>query len=403
MRALESKSHPILACPLMALTILQVIPSLDAGGAERTTIDIAGAITVAGGKALVASQGGRLEDELAAMGGELIRLPVASKNPLTILANAGKLEKIIRERNVSVIHARSRAPAWSAFFAARTTKIPFVTTYHGAYNARNWFKKQYNGIMAAGAMVIANSQFTGDEIAKTYGTNKKRIAVIPRGTDFSAFDKSKITLERVLEMKARWGLAGYRGPVLLLPARLTRWKGHLVFIEALSQLKREGRLGEATAVLAGDAQGREAFLEEVKLAIQAGGLETRVKIVGHIEDMPAAYAASALVVSASTDPEAFGRAIVEASAMGVPVIATDHGGARETLIGEPRDQITGWLAPPGDAKALAEAISAALALSPQERTEIGARGSLYVRRRYSREAMCRATLQVYLRVIDGQI
>ncbi len=153
----------------MTLTILQVIPELDAGGAERTTVDIAGAITAAGGKALVVSEGGRLEGELAEMGGELIRLPVGSKNPLTILSNAAKLEKIIRERNVSVIHARSRAPAWSAFFAARATKIPFVTTYHGAYKAGGWLKKQYNGVMAAGAMVIANSEFTGDEIAKAYG------------------------------------------------------------------------------------------------------------------------------------------------------------------------------------------------------------------------------------------
>ncbi|MFZ1992250.1 MAG: glycosyltransferase family 4 protein [Alphaproteobacteria bacterium] len=385
------------------LTILQVIPALDAGGAERTTIDIAGAIAAAGGKALVASEGGRLEGELAAMGGELIRLPVASKNPLTILSNAGKLEKIIRERNVSVIHARSRAPAWSAFLAARATKIPFVTTYHGAYNAGNWFKEQYNGVMAAGAIVIANSEFTGAEIAKAYKIDKKRIAVIPRGTDFSAFDKAKITLERVLEMKTKWGLAGYRGPVILCPARLTRWKGQLVFIEALAQLKREGRLGDAMAVLAGDAQGRDAYVDEVKRAIKAGDLDNRVKIVGHIEEMPPAYAASSLVVSASTDPEAFGRVIVEASAMGLPVIATDHGGARETVITDPPDQITGWLTPPGDAKALADAIAAALALSPEERAALGARGQAYVRRRYSREAMCRATLQVYLRVIDRQI
>lgn len=385
------------------LTILQVIPSLDAGGAERTTIDVAGAITAAGGKALVASEGGRLEGELAEMGGELIRLPVASKSPLTILANAGKLEKIIRERNVSVIHARSRAPAWSAFFAARATKIPFVTTYHGAYNAQNWFKKQYNGVMAAGAMVIANSEFTGAEIAKAYKIDKKRIAVIPRGTDFSAFDKSKITLERVLETKAKWGLAGYRGPIILMPARLTRWKGQLVFIEALAQLKRQGRLGDAMAVLAGDAQGRDAYVEEVKLAIKAGDLDNRVKIVGHLEEMPSAYAVSSLVVSASTDPEAFGRVIVEASAMGLPVIATDHGGARETVITTPPEQITGWLTPPGDAEALAEAIAAALSLSPDQRAAMGARGQAYVRRRYSREAMCRATLQVYLRVIDGQI
>ncbi len=204
-------------------------------------------------------------------------------------------------------------------------------------------------------------------------------------------------------MKARWGLAGYRGQIILLPGRMTRWKGQLVFIEALGQLKREGKLGDAMAVLAGDAQGREAYVAEVKLAIQGAELGNRVKIVGHEADMPAAYAASSLVVSASTDPEAFGRVMVEASAMGVPVIATDHGGARETIIASPPEQITGWLTPPGDAAALADAIGKALALTPQERSEMGERARAYVRRRYSREAMCRATLQVYLRVVDGQV
>jgi glycosyltransferase involved in cell wall biosynthesis len=386
----------------MALTILQVIPELDAGGAERTTIDIAAAVKAAGGTAIVVSEGGRLEGELKETGAELITLPVASKNPFTILSNAGKLEKIIRERNVSALHARSRAPAWSAYFAARSAKIPFITTYHGAYKHAGWLKKQYNGVMAAGDMVIANSEFTADAIIAAYHIPKKKLAIIPRGSDFSAFDRDKIAPGRIAASRAAWAVDAST-PVILLPGRLTRWKGQLVLIAAMSRLRDEGRLGNAVAILAGDAQGRDAYVEEVKTTIANARLDSQVRIVGHVEDMPAAYATSTLVVSASTDPEAFGRVIVEASAMGLPVIATDHGGARETVIDKPSDIVTGWLTPPGDAKALADAIATALALPAEERAAMGARGSAFVRVRYSREAMCRATLQVYLRVVDGQV
>lgn len=383
------------------LTVLQVIPELEAGGAERTAVDIAGAIGAAGGKAIVVSQGGRLEGELISTGAELIKLPVASKNPLTILKNAGRLERIIRDRKVSVVHARSRAPAWSAYLAARAKRVPFVTTYHGAYKASNPFKKLYNSIMAAGDFVIANSQYTADQIAAAYKMRKTKLVVIPRGTDFSAFDREKAAPERVAAMKAGWGLPARHGPVLLLPGRLTRWKGQLLLIEALRLLEEEGRSHGAVIVLAGDAQGRDEYQDEIERARDAAGLTDRVVVAGHVEDMPAAYAASDLVISASVEPEAFGRIAVEASAMGVPVIAADHGGARETVITEPENARTGWRFEPGNARALADAIVAALEMPASERTAIGIAAAAYVRRRFSVQAMCRATLQVYLRAVDG--
>lgn len=383
------------------LTVMQIIPTLDAGGAERTTVDIAGAIFAAGGKALVVSEGGRLEAELSQTGADLIKLPVASKNPVTILKNAARLETIIRERGVSVVHARSRAPAWSALFAARAMKVPFLTTYHGAYNAKTPWKKFYNSIMASGDLVIANSQYTADQIAKAYKTKPGRLVVIPRGTDFSAFDREIISGGRVAAMKASWGLAGHAGPILILPGRLTRWKGQLVLVEAMRLLKEQGRLHDLAAVLAGDDQGRTEYRAEVEAAIQAAGLEDRIVLAGHIEDMPAAYAASSIMVSASTDPEAFGRVAVEAAAMGLPVIASDHGGARETVIVEPENARTGWRVPPGDPQALANAIRAVLELPEEERIAIGIAAAAFVRRRYSVQAMCRATLQAYLRVVDA--
>jgi glycosyltransferase involved in cell wall biosynthesis len=382
------------------MTVLQVIPSLEAGGAERTTIDIAGAIQSAGGRALVASQGGRLEAELIQCGAELIRLPVAAKDPVTILLNAGRLESIIRERKVALIHARSRAPAWSALLAARAARIPFLTTYHGAYKASGPLKKFYNSVMAAGDLVIANSQYTADEIAKVYKIQPSRLVVIPRGTDFKAFERERIAPGRIAALKSEWALGAHQGPLLLLPGRLTRWKGQLVLIEALTLLKAAGQLGGAAAVLAGDAKDHEDYRAEIARGVADAGLETRVRIVGHVADMPAAYAAATLVVSPATEPEAFGRVAVEASAIGVAVIASDQGGARETVVTEPENARTGWRVKPGDARALADAIGAALELPAAELTAIGIAGAAFVRRHYSLQAMCRATLETYLRALD---
>ena len=384
------------------LTILQIVPELEAGGVERTTVDIAAAIVAGGGKAIVVSQGGRLEGELAQTGAELIKLPVASKNPAKILRNASALERILRERHISIIHARSRAPAWSAYFAARATRTPFITTYAGSYKHTGPFKKFYNSIMASGDIVIANSQYTADQIAAAYKIKASKLIIIPRGSDFAALDREAVAPERVAQMKSSWGLAAHLGPIILLPGRLTRWKGQGLLIEAMKLLEEQGRLWNAAAVLAGDAQGREAYVAELEYSVQSAGLSDRLRIVGHIEDMPAAYAASTLVVSASTEPEAFGRIAVEASAMGVPVIASDHGGARETVIVEPENARTGWRFAPGNADSLAQAIAQAFELPRTELQAIGIAAAAFVRRRYSLQAMCRATLQAYLRAVDRQ-
>lgn len=359
------------------------MPSLDAGGAERTTIDVAAALASAGHAALVASEGGRLEAELAAAGGELIRLPVASKSPLKMIANAFALARIIRERNVKIVHARSRAPAWSGLWAAKMTGVPFVTTYHGIYNAKHALKRFYNSAMVRGAETIANSQWTAAHIAREYGIAPERITVIPRGVDLREFDPAKISQERVAALRTKWGVKdGER--VILLPGRLTRWKGQLVLIEALKNLN----LPKIRAVLAGDAQGRDAYETELREA--AEGLN--VVIAGHVRDMAAAYLAADIVVSASTDPEAFGRVAAEAGAMGRAVIATDHGGARETIIA---DQ-TGILVPPGDAAALARAIERLMAM---DRTAMGTQAQRHIRTHFTREKMCADTLALYARVL----
>ena len=374
--------------------ILQIVPSLDTGGAERTTIDIAAALVRDGFVALVGSEGGRLESALARVGGQLIRMPAASKSPGTIAANAVRIARFARHRNVKLIHARSRAPAWSAALAAKLAGVPFVTTYHGIYNASNALKRLYNSIMVRSDAVIANSEWTAAHIVREHGVARERVTVIPRGVDLAEFDPAGIGPQRIETLRAAWG-AQEGEFIVLLPGRLTRWKGQAILIAALAQLKRDGALSGIRAVFAGDAQGRDDYAAELRAAIANAGFQDRVVFAGHVSDMAAAYSASDIVVSASTDPEAFGRVAAEAGAMGRPVIATDHGGARETVLAG----VSGLLVPPGDAPSLAGAIAAILALGPAARAEMGQRGREHVRRRFSLERMCSDTISLYRQVM----
>ncbi len=370
------------------LAVLQVIPSLDAGGVERTTIDVTRAIVAAGGRAVVATRGGRKESEVLEAGGELIHLPVHSKNPATMVLNVPRLVEVIRTRNINIVHARSRACAWSALGAARLTGHPFVTTFAGIYNEGFPGKRFYNSIMARGDAVIANSRFTADHVARNYRRSSARVFAIPRGIDIVAFDADKITPARLQTLRAQWALPAQR-PVVLLPGRLTRWKGQLVLIDAAARLRAQGR--DVVFVLAGDDQGRDGYVDELRRAIEQHGLKDRVLITGDCSDMPAAYALADVIVSASTDPEAFGRVAVEGQAMGKVVVATDHGGARETIAAG----ATGILVPPGDSAALAEALAHALSMTTEARAAMGARARSNARAVYSVDAMGAATLAVY--------
>jgi glycosyltransferase involved in cell wall biosynthesis len=382
--------------PAQARAILQVIPSLDAGGAERTTVDIAAAWAREGFQPLVASRGGRLVTELVVSGGELIEMGLDTKAPHALIANAYRLRDLIRTRSIALVHARSRAPAWSALWAARMAHVPFVTTYHGIYNASNPLKRFYNSVMARADAVIANSQWTAEHIKSQYRFAPKHLVVIPRGFDLVRFDPAGIPPERTAALRSDWG-ASEQDTVILLPGRLTRWKGQTVFIAALAQLKREGRLRGVRAVLAGDAQGRTDYVDELHKAIARGGLEDIVAIPGHTDDMPAAYLAADIVVSASTDPEAFGRVSAEASAMARPVIATNHGGSRETVL----PGVSGLLIPPNDAPALASALAQLLALDATSHLAMGMKGRAHIAAHFTVERMCADTIAVYRMLLTG--
>jgi glycosyltransferase involved in cell wall biosynthesis len=372
------------------VTILQVLPALVAGGAERGAIDVAAAIVKAGGRALVVSSGGPLVRELERAGGEHIALPVHSKNPLTIRRNAGRLARLIRRHNVDLIHARSRAPAWSAYWAARRTGIPFVTTFHAAYKFQSRWKQRYNAIMAKGDRMIAVSHFIAGYMRDNYAVDPAKMVTIPRGVDLARFNRPRLFEERVVKLVRAWRVPDDL-PVLLLPGRLSRGKGHAVLIEALAL--RAAR--DVYTVIVGATADRDSYRQELEALIRARGLDGYVRIVERCSDMPAAYGLAALVVAPSIVPEGLGRVPLEAQAMGKPVIASNLGGLPETIV----DGVTGLLVPPDDPAALAEAIDQVLALDQPAREGLAERAEANIAAHFTNERMCRETLQVYAELL----
>ena len=318
---------------LDSANVLQVLPSLITGGVERGTIEITQAITEAGATALVASAGGLLVPQIEHAGGAHITLPLTIKSPLGIWRNAAALEALIRDRKVSLVHARSRAPAWSAWLACQRTGVPFVTTYHGTYSEGVPGKRLYNGVMARGRVVIAASHFIADLVTARHHVDPSRIQVIPRGVDPAVFDPAAISADRLAHLAAAWRLPDGVQTVML-PGRLTYWKGHAVLLDAIARLNRPNVM----CVFVGSHQGRHGYVTQLERQASRLGIADRLRLVGQCDDMPAALCLAQVVVHASTQPEAFGRVVIEAQAMERPVIASDLGGPVETV----RHGDTGW-------------------------------------------------------------
>ena len=363
--------------------VLQVLPSLITGGVERGTVEMVQAITEAEATALVASAGGRLVRQIERAGGIHVTLPLTTKSPLGIWRNAAALEALIRDQKVSLVHARSRAPAWSAWLACQRTGVPFVTTYHGTYSEGLPFKRLYNSVMARGRIVITASRYIADLVMTRHRIDPARIRVIPRGVDPAVFDPATVSGSRIAKLAAEWRLPD-RARTVILPGRLTSWKGHTVLLNALAHLNRP----DIMCVLVGSDQGRHRYARHLERQAMRLGIADRLRLVGQCDDMPAALALSDVVVHASTKPEAFGRVVIEAQAMGRPVIASDLGGPVETV----RHGETGWRVRPNDPHALAEAIGVALDLDPVERLALGRRARASVPTVHS---MQQATLSVY--------
>lgn len=373
-----------------APVVMQVLPALDAGGVERHVLTLHAAVAEAGGVSIVASAGGRLVPAVERLGRHLA-LPLDRRGPFAIHANARRLEAAISEHGVGLVHAHSRGPAWSAWLAARRAGVPLVTTYHGTYSENFPGKRLYNSVMARGARVIAPSRFVAEMVASRHAVPPERLRVVPHGVDTRSFDPEAVGGDRLVRMAGGWRVPD-GAPAILLPGRLTRWKGQAVLIQALAQMSRR----DAVVLLTGEAR-RQGYARELATLAESLGVAERVRMVGHIEDMPAALKLCDVVVNASTDPEAFGLVIAEALAMARPVIATDHGAARETVVeGE-----TGWRVAPGDAAALAARLDAVLAMAPAERLAIGAAARDFVLARHDLRRMREATLDVYEELLGG--
>ena len=371
----------------LAPAVLQVLPALGtAGGVERGTVDVAKALVAAGWRAVVASQGGPLVREHERAGATHVTLPLASKSPLVMLKNIDRLRAVIAEQAIDIVHARSRAPAWSAEAAAKRAGVHFLTTFHGNYSIGTPLKRLYNAVMTRGERVIAISEFIADHMVRTYRVAPEKIRVIQRGVDISQFDPARVSQERIIKLANQWRLPEERH-ILLLPGRLSPWKGHEVLIEALARLRRK----DLFVILLGVGAGSSKLREELEGAIVRARVEDSVRLIDECRDMPAAYMLADVVIAPSTRPEAFGRIAIEAQAMGRPIITTDHGGGRETVI----TGSTGVLVAPSDAGALATAIAQIIALDGAARDQLGRQAIAHVRAHFTNDVMCAATLAVY--------
>ena len=382
--------------PYHRSVVLQVLPEMQSGGVERGTVEVAKAIAESGKLPIVVSAGGRLVRDLYQVGAKHVTLPLHSKNPFTMRRNIEALVDVIKEYNVDIVHARSRAPAWSAYKAAQQMNIPFVTTFHGTYGSGNVLKRYYNSVMARGQRVIAVSEFIKQHILERYKCEESNICLVHRGADLEIFNPDDVPVERVQQLVRRFKVP-QNVPIIMLPGRITRWKGQEVLLGALKEL-RANTDQPFFCLLVGDYGKHGKYKEKLEYKIKVNGLQDFVRVTGNVSDMPAAYALSDIVVSASTQPEAFGRIAVEGQAMGKLVIASEHGGSKETVI----PGKTGWLVEPGNVSALAETLAEVLSLSDKQRKKITESAKNHIAENFSVATMCKKTIAVYDEILELQ-
>ena len=380
------------------LKVLQVIPKLGYGGAETGCYDVAHYLPENGCKSFIATSGGELIKYINKEKVKLIKLPVHSKNPIMILFNTIALIFIIIFNNISIVHARSRAPAWACFFATKVTRRKFVTTFHGTYNFNGKIKKFYNSIMVKSNLVIAGSNFIFSHIKNNYSeflNFKNKLLVIFRGINVDYFDPTTKTEVEEKQLLKSWGIEENK-KIILLPGRLTSWKGQELFLEAINQVNIQLGYEAFQAIILGSDQGRDLFKKKLIRLSEQYRITNQVKFINHCRDMALAYKVSNLVVSSSIEPEAFGRVAVEAQAMEKVIIASNIGGSNETVI----DEKTGFLFEAGNANSLSEKILKVLNLDETTLKKIGIEGRKNIISKFNVEKMCFSTYSEYKKLIN---
>ena len=381
------------------LNVLQVIPTLGYGGAETGCYDIAHYLPENECRSFIATSGGELLKYVKKDKVKILRLPVHSKNPLLIIFNALVLVIYIIIYKINIIHARSRAPAWACYFACLLTNRVFVTTFHGTYNFKSKFKKFYNSIMLKSKLTIAGSNFIFSHINEKYSeylSKDKKLRVIFRGINLDYYNSKNISILKQEKLKQEWNLSSNQFTILL-PGRLTYWKGQEKFIESLNILIEDYDKANFQAVILGSDQGRKVYKKKLINLVERYNLNKKVKFIQHCKEMPLAYSLSDVVVSSSIEPEAFGRVSVEAQSMGKPIIATDIGGSKETIV----NKKSGFLYKHDDPRELAKILNAVIQLSQDELKLIGNEGRKNVTKKFDVETMCQSNLKEYKKLIKN--
>ena len=380
------------------LKVLQVIPKLGYGGAETGCYDLAHYLPENNCGSYIVTSGGELLKFIDKKKVKVIKLPVHSKNPFLMLFNSIALIFIILLNNISIVHARSRAPAWSCLFATKITRRKFVTTFHGTYNFKNSIKKFYNSVMVRSDLIIAGSNFIFSHIDQNYSKYlgiKKKFLVIFRGINVDYFDSSTTLNNEENILTSDWEVDRNK-KTILMPGRLTAWKGQETFIEALNLVNKELGYESFNAIILGSDQGRDIYTKKIKRLAEQYRLTSQLKFIEHCKNMPLAYKISDIVVSASVEPEAFGRVAVEAQSMEKPIIASDIGGSNETII----DNVTGFLFQSGNAEALSKKIIEVLQLDESRLKSIGIEGRKNIIKKFNVEKMCFSTYSEYKKLLN---
>lgn len=383
----------------VALTVLIVAPTLQAGAADTGAVELARILAAAGHKPIVVSTGGRLVSAVTEAGAEFVPMNVASQNPVIILRNAMALARLLRQRRCDLIHALGRAPAWSAYYAARRTGVPFLTTWYKGFREQNALKHLYNSVMARSDRVIAVSDQIAELISDRYRGSCERITVIPTGIDLDRFDPARVSAARIDAVRRAWGIRP-DARIILVAGRMLRRKGHHVVVEAVRRLKEMG-LKDFFCVFLGEDHGRTRYAGELWDLVLASETADVIRMVGPADDVPAAYTAASVVVSASTQPEGLQRAILEAQAMGRPVIVSDLGAGPDVVLAPPAvpdDRMTGLRFTSGDAPALAAALVRLFSLPESVRSAMGTRGRAWVAANFDPAAVAAAWLALYAEV-----